>query len=82
MAGVGGARQVVFAGPHSDLHVATGPGLRRIRYRVEEVEAEACPRLGRGLAEEEIRTNFATGDPFDPCRVTREQPGTAAEATR
>jgi WD40 repeat protein len=65
--GVRAANQVVFAGPDNALHVAAGEALRRIRYRVEEIEPELCRRLGRGLDEAEKRTWFAHDTPTDPC---------------
>jgi hypothetical protein len=57
----------IFAGAHDQLFAADGPSLRRIRYRPQEIEAEVCRRIGRGLTVAELAAFFSPSPPIDPC---------------
>lgn len=65
--GLGSGQTPIFAGTDNRLFVGGENSLRRFLYRADEIEAEVCRRMGRGLTEDETSVFSPHEPPANPC---------------
>ena len=69
----GRGKRPLFAGTDNRLFIGGGNLLRRLLYRANELEAEVCRRIGRGLSEKEVLAFFPNEPPANPCKKNSQQ---------